>query len=222
MNEIDVRRRMLADPAHLGDADREAIAGDKVLREFHDELLAVDRRIGDAWLAIPVPEGLPDRLLLGQGRRRGTRWTLALAAGAAAVAFGLATQFGSPGPAPAVAMMQHVETSLGELRDDRGVSPEALRASLATFGVAMGEVPYRIRHLGHCVIRGHEGRHFTLDGPRGVVSIVMLPDDGAAVPAELTEGGLRGVFERRGSVVVGAFGTAEAADLQQLLQRVVS
>lgn len=222
MNDLDIRRRLLADPARLSAADRDAVAGDKALREFHDELLALDRGIGDALAAIPVPEGLPERILLGARRRDGRRTWLALAAAVAGLAFAVALQVDLRGPAPELAMMEHVETSFGELRDDRGVSAEALRTSLAAYGVQLGDLPYRVRHLGHCVIKGREGRHFTLDGPQGVVSIVMLPDDGRPVPRVLRQGDLNGVFARRGSVLVGAFGTADAAALERVLNGVVA
>ena len=222
MNDLEIRRRLLADPSRVSPADRDAVASDRVLGEFHDELLAIDRGVGDALAAIPVPEGLPDRILLGHRRRDGRRTRFALAAAAAGLAFALATQIDLRGPAPGLAMMEHVETSPGELRDDRGVSADVLRTSLAAFGIELGDLPYRIRHLGHCEIRGRQGRHFTLDGPQGVVSIVMLPDDGRPVPGALRQGDLNGVFTRRGTVVVGAFGTMDAAALERVLQAVVA
>ena len=222
MNDLELRRRLLADPSRLTEADRAAVAEEGAAREFHESLLAIDRGVGDALASIPVPEGLSDRLLLGH-RRRGGRWAqLALAAAIVGLAFALLFQFDTRGPGPAMAMMEHVETSVGELTLDPGVSPDVLRTSVAAFGIELGDLPYRVRHLGHCEIAGTEGRHFTLDGPQGVVSVVMLPADGRAVPDTMRQGDLNGVFTRRGGVVIGAFGTMDTTALERVLRGVVA
>jgi len=72
-------------------------------------------------------------------------------------------------------MLDHVRESTWELGDNPGVAPSAARAALAQVGVRLADSTYRIRHLGHCVVAGREGRHFTIDGPTGIVSFVILP-----------------------------------------------
>jgi hypothetical protein len=205
MNDLEKRRALLSDPRHLEASLRDAVESDESLRAFRDELLAMDERVRRVVTRDPVPHGLADRMLLHAHHGSRSAWTLALAAGIAAVTFSV-TWLERGGPDLDRAMLAHVRESVGELRDDRGVDPATLRVALAEIGVTAGELPYRVRHLGHCVVAGREGRHITLDIGGQVVSIVMLP--GAASgpgPEELGAGDTVGVFTQRGGVRIGTF-----------------
>lgn len=220
MNDLDARRLLLADPRHLSPELREAIEARPQLAEFRDELLRLDERMRIAATAAPVPDGLADRLVLGA--RYGARPGVKLAIAAAIVSLAIAIPWHAAREQSfEVAMMDHVRESTVELRDDSGIEPAVLRTSLQGIGVGLRDTPYRVRHLGHCIVAGIQGRHFTVDGPGGVVSFVLLPVQSRSVPDSMEHGDTLGVFEQRGSILIGAFGASgfDERTLRELMQR---
>ena len=220
MNDLEARRLLLADPYHLSPELREAVERHPHLADFRNELLRLDERVRGAATAAPVPDGLADRLVLGARYR--TRSGLKLAIAAAIVSLAIAIPWHAAHEQPfEVAMMDHVRESTSELRDNGGVEPAVLRTSLEGLGVGLRDTPYRVRHLGHCIVGGIQGRHFTVDGPGGVVSFVLLPVQSGSAPDSVDHGDTVGVFEQRGNILIGAFGAAgfDQRTLRELLQR---
>jgi hypothetical protein len=119
-------------------------------------------------------------------------------------------------------MIEHVAGEVAELRDDSGVAPAVLRASVAVLGVEVLDSGYRIRHLAHCIIAGREGRHFTLDGPNGVVSFIVLPGTSFGGPELMQRGSFQGRFMKRAGTTVGVFaeGGTSPAELEKLMRQV--
>jgi hypothetical protein len=73
------------------------------------------------------------------------------------------------------------------------------------------------------VVAGREGRHFTIDSPQGVISFVVLPASTDSLAKDsLREGDTVGVFEKRGDILLGAFGSSamEGAALRRLMKGV--
>ena len=222
MNELEARRLLLADPRHLSPELRDEIARQPALAEFRQELLELDRRAQAALTEAPLPHGLADRLVLGARFGVVPKARLALAAAVAAAAIMIPWHFARPA-SDEVAMIEHVRDSRWELGDNPGVPHGLVRASLAELGVRMADSSYRIRHLGHCVVAGREGRHFTIDGPQGVISFVALPASTGALDREsMRVGDTLGVFEKRGDVLLGAFSGAaiDSASLRTLMKGV--
>lgn len=222
MNDIEARRLLLADPRHLSPELREAIERQPALAQLREDLLRQDERVRLAATAAPLPDGLADRLVLGARYRK--RSMVGLAIAATIVSLAIAVPWHATREAPLeLAMMDHVRESVGELRDDSGVAEPVLRTSLAGLGVDLREAPFRIRHLGHCIVGGIQGRHFTVDGPRGVVSFVLLPAQAGAGAAarSLAKDDTVGVFEQHGRFLIGAFAGAGTDEnlLRALVQR---
>jgi hypothetical protein len=229
MNEIEARRALLSDPRHVPPALAEAIACDARLAALREELLAADAELRRALTAAPVPVGLADRIVLRARYGTGSRWSLGLAAAAAAVALALPAYLGKVDRQHALelardeAMLQHVEDSVDELHDDGHIAPAVLRASVARIGVAVRTPAYRVRHLANCVIAGIESRHFVIDGPRGPVTYVILPGArGDASMRTLESGGMRGLFTRRAGATIGVFAAAKSASADELEAMLVS
>jgi hypothetical protein len=227
MNPLEARRLLLADPHRSSAELRAALDESPSLATFRVELLRSDEQLHDALTATEVPGGLADRLVLQARYHERSRWGLALAAALVSIAVGIPPileVFHEPQRYGLErAMIEHVDEEAGELQDDGGVEPAVLRASVGALGVQLKESGYRIRHLGHCVVAGREGRHFTIDGPNGVVSFVVLP--GAAkedAGVLMRAGATRGVFMKRAGVTIGAFvqDATERAELEGLLRRV--
>jgi len=222
MTELEARRLLMADPRRPSPELREEIARHPALAEFHEQLLDLDRRTHAALTEAPLPHGLADRMVLGARYRPVSKARLAIAAAIAAAAIMIPWHFAGPA-SDEFAMMDHVRDSRWELGDNPGVSQGIARASLAELGVGLAKSSYRIRHLGHCIVAGRQGRHFTIDSPQGVISFVVLPaSTGSLAKDSLREGDTVGVFEKRGDILLGAFGNSamEGAALRRLMKGV--
>ncbi len=224
MNELDARRGLLGDPRRLSPELQAEVDATPRLAAFRDELLRTDDEMSRLLTRVEVPSGLADRIVLRARYRDRSRWGLALAATVVAVAIAVPAYWGTRGTAFEREMLEHVVASADELRDDGGVEPAVLRASVATLGVEVRDAGYRIRHLANCIVAGREGRHFTVDGPNGVVSFVVLPGVSGGSAELLTLGGLRGVFMKRSGATIGVFaqGATDRAELEKVMLQVIA
>lgn len=224
MNELEARRQLLADPRHLSPELRDTIAGLPALDDFRRDLLDLDERVHTALTEPALPHGLADRMVL-RARYGGTpRVRLAIAAALAAAAIMIPWHFVQP-DSDELAMLDHVRESTWELGDDPGVSQGVVRASLNELGVRLADTTFRVRHLGRCVVAGREGRHFTIDGPQGIVSFVILPGSREPVVTDsLRKGDTVAVYEQRGDVLLGAFASSsmERGALRKLMKGVLT
>jgi hypothetical protein len=220
MNDIEARRLLLADPHHVSPQLREAIERRPALAQLREELLRQDENVRLAATAAPLPDGLADRMVLAARYRKRSTFRLAIAAAIVSVAIAV-PWYAAIDSRVEVAMMDHVRESVGELSDNGGVDVPVLRTSLAGLGVDLREAPFRVRHLGHCIVGGIQGRHFTVDGPHGIVSFVLLPAQAGSAPRSLVEDGTVGVFEQHGRFLIGAFASAGTDEnlLRTLVQR---
>ncbi len=224
MNELEARRHLLADPRDLSPELRDTIARQPALDDFRGDLLDLDERVHAALTEPALPHGLADRMVLRARYGGAPRVRLAIAAAIAAAAIMIPWHFVQP-YSDELAMMDHVREGIEELRDDRGVSRGIVRASLGELGVGIADSTYRVRHLGRCVVAGREGRHFTIDGPQGIVSFVILPASReSAVTESLRKGDTVAVYEQRGDVLLGAFASSsmERAALRKLMKDVLT
>lgn len=208
MNTRDARRRILADPHNLDPALEVRVQADPALAAFRASLLSCDNAIAETLGGVVPPKGLAERIILRARYRQGTRWGIGLAASAALVAALLSLSVLLPGntDAIAVAMIDHVIESPGELADDGGVSTEQARESFQRIGVTFRDAGYRIRHMGECVVAGRVGRHLVVSTPDGLATLVVLPVLRGEVSRRRTleKGNFRGVVLPQASVAIAA------------------
>ena len=229
MNDLEARRRLMADPHHLPPELQEAVARDPHLAALRAELVANDELLRGALTATPVPEGLADRIVLHAryGTRSRQRLAIAAAVAALAVAVSMVVEMRGSDPEQSreLAMMEHVATSRDEAANRGPVDAPALKASVAALGVDVRAGGYRVAQLGRCVIAGVESRHFILQTKSGAASYVVLPGAPASAPPEreLTRYGLEGLFVQRDGATIGVFapqGTSPR-ELRAMLHEVV-
>ncbi len=224
MNELEARRRLLADPRQVPRELEALLSRSPALRDFRAELLRRDAQLQHALTRPEVPAGLADRIVLRARYRERSRWALALAASVAALGIAIAVAPTLRDAPLEAAMLSHVATEVGELQDNAGVAPAVLRASVRTLGVEVRDAGYRVRHLANCVIAGREGRHFTVDGPHGVVSFVVLPSsgEGSGKASLLQRNAMKGFFMPIGGMTIGvvAEGDVDRAQLERLARQV--
>ena len=230
MNELEARRELLADPRRPSPALQAQVDADATLSALRDDLVRTDDAMHELLTREPVPEGLADRIVLRARYHDRSRWGFALAAALVVLAFAVplhfgtheAEQFATSGPALESAMIDHVAQGADELQDNPGIQPAVLRLALSQVGLQARESGYRIRHLANCVVAGVEGRHFTLDGPNGVVSFLVLPGTSAGESMLMREGDTRGYFMKRAGLTIGVFTHQDIkpAELEKMMHQV--
>lgn len=198
MNCLQFRRAALANPHHPG---HEALAHEAecaVCARFYGELRRQEENLYEA-LCVPVPDGLPDRILLR--RARGWREWLAprlllpaLAASLTiAVALGIAWTR-TPDLTPemlAAGIATHVEHEGKALAASTPLPSATLARALRRGGGALLDPRVRTTYADHCPLPGGgEGEHIVFDTPHGKITLIMMPGKKLAQPLRLDRNGV--------------------------------
>lgn len=206
------RQTIAADPwVELADGHDSQCAA---CREYRNELQALDRRIARA-LSLRVPKlEIPeldeiDATNVGmlRPRRRTMPAWLAVAATvlvAAVLAFRmLGTEISDPSLADEI--IAHLEHEPYALRvTDRAVSSSRLArvvpASVATLDSSAGLITY----AQSCVINGHDVPHLVIQGERGPVTILLMPEETVDAPQAINGSSIDGIIlpVGRGSIAI--------------------
>lgn len=205
MNCLEFRRQALANPQHPGPA---ALAHEAVCPDCAHFYLALRQREEELYqaLAIPVPDGLADRILLGARPRLLDRlgpprlWLPALAA-ALVLALGLnvMTPRGMSPETLAAGVIDHVRHEPEVLAAEQQVPmvklARAFERSGGEFmsepGRAAAKAPVQASYAGRCPLPGGgHGEHIVLKTPQGKVTLVLMPGKPVAAALRLFKDGL--------------------------------
>jgi len=221
MNCLEFRRGVLARPQQLADANRAHAEGCEACRQFLERQQELDARLFEA-LRVPVPDGLPERILVAQGMRGGGRrlqWALA-ASVVLAVGAGFLFWPYLSGNRLGHEAIAHVVHEPQSFRLTTRHAPEYLASRLAAQGVrlaaALGEVTYSVL----CPLEDLQARHLVVATPDGPVTLLLMPDDAARRARSVTEA--RGytaitVPAARGSIAIVAADRRVALAAERLL-----
>lgn len=178
MNCLEFRREKLADPRRLSDAAR-------VHAETCETCAAFARSVDEAEadmsraMAVPVPEGLSDRVMLRSRSATRPAWRAwALAAGVIA-AVGAATMLSLylPSDANARLAIEHVvhePESLATLYQADGAS---LAVALRSVGASAKSPIGRVRYIRLCPwTDGRTAWHVVFETPQGLATLILVPD----------------------------------------------
>jgi len=176
MNCLHFRREKLADPRRLGAAAQahasECPACAAFAREVDENEQALDRA-----LAVPVPEGLADRILF-RARRRHAAWRLwGLAASvliAPVIGFRL-FESGAKADEYARLAIEHVLLEPESLAVVRNPDPQAFRAMVQDFGGSVKDLPGDIRYMRLCPFEDGLGWHVVFKTPEGMATLFLVP-----------------------------------------------
>ena len=220
MNCEDYREAIGADPSYDGgEAHVSACADCLALR---DELRSLDRKIGRA-LAISVPElrmpDLPDVdtssvVPLATRRRLTAPAWMAVAATIVLAAFVGIRMYGSTVTYPSLAdeIVAHLDHEPYALRvsdepvDDRRLA-KVVPANVAKVNHDAGLVTY----AQTCVINGKKIPHLVIQGERGPVTILLLPDEAIDDAVQLEGESINGVLLPVGGGSVAIIGERDEA-----------
>lgn len=151
----------------------------------------------DKALAVPLPDGLADRVAMRAAwqRRPQARW-VSVAAGVAAVAAGavLALQL-LDRPALADAVIDHVyhEPEL-LLAADGAIAPARLAAVLARVDAHLSGDIGTVTHAGLCPVNGVLAAHLVVNGENGPIAVIVIPERRVAVAERIGDASFGGAI----------------------------
>ena len=187
MNCLEARRRLLVDPSRPGREAREHLSACAACAHESDRLLRLDEAIRGALRVEPAPE-MDARILLAQVLRRRPAWVgrevMAVAA-ALLLSLGVAIWTlwvpgaGAPqaGSSLSAAVLDHIRSEIGHLQRDEEVPPQALVSMLSSFGATLQEDLGAVRFMSRCRIRKTDGMHLVLNGVRGPITVLLMPEE---------------------------------------------
>lgn len=206
MNCFEFRRLTLADPRRRTEEQQEHMAHCASCAALAKEMESFETAIHQA-AAVPVPEGLAERILLRQRMAARSGWRAWLERPAATGWWALAASlvigisvgayfFRDPGPQqqeqqifaaatlgerhPAVAAISYVlDNEPRLLAANASGDIEVMHRALARLGLKL-PAGAGVRYLGKCPVPNGEGEHLVLDTTYGRVTLILVPDQAIA------------------------------------------
>lgn len=174
-NCLDYRRAKLADPTRLPAQARAHETGCPRCQAFARRMDAQEERIARA-LAVPVPDGLAERMLLGVHSRR-PPWRLLALAASVVLSVSVGLQFWREGPRHDYARfaIEHVLHEPEAFTDHRLADPEQFRYVLAQFGAELKAPVGRIRYMKLCPVPEGTGWHIVIETEFGLATLLLIP-----------------------------------------------
>jgi uncharacterized protein DUF3379 len=189
MNCLEYRRAKLSDPRRL---PPEAQAHERECAQclaFAREVDEMDASVAET-LAVRVPEGLAERVLLRRrpARRRWTPWALAAAVVLATV---VALQpFRSAAPDTyAKLAIEHVAMEPESFTTEQNGDPATLRSVVHSVGGTLKEPIGRVRYIRLCPVEEGTGWHIVFETPQGPATLILVPDKRIASAADADASG---------------------------------
>lgn len=187
---LDFRRAKLADPRQQSAEAEAHLAGCPQCQSWARMTDAVEARLAET-LAVPVPEGLTERVLLRARAHRRPPWQLM--ALAASVLFALTLgllQFHRHSDDLAfnlaMAAAEHAGQESLERLVHRSADVAEFRTVLANFGGQLESPLGPVRYMHYCPIAGHGmGWHIVYETAQGEVTLLLVPGK-ADEPAQQT------------------------------------
>lgn len=230
MNCEDYRQAIAAEPSYDGGEAHLSACAD--CRAFRDEMRALDGRIGRA-LAISVPElrlpDLPDidsaNVVPLAGRPRFTMpaW-LAVAAMLMLAAFVGLRMVGSNVSYPSLTdeIVAHLDHEPYALRvTDEPVDARRLARVVPATVAAMNHDAGLITYAQTCVIHGKKVPHLVIQGARGPVTILLLPDEAVESAVQIEGESINGIILPVGNGSVAIIGERDE-ELGKIQQNVLN
>jgi len=218
MDCLELRRQLGTDPRLADPAARAHLETCAGCRDAHARAQAFDARIAHA-LAIGVPEGFADRVLLAQltAERQGPRgrgfrygWIALAAAAALVVAIGLVRREGVGKSLPDL-VVAHVTGEERQALDLRTPLPSAdVARAFADRGVTLASVPPDVSYVQKCPVGGFKTVHMVMPRDNEAVSVLYVTKYRAPGVTDFERSGLHGreVPIADGTLVMVAANTA--------------
>jgi len=186
MDDLHIRRSILADPKARDEAMNEAIKSDPVKHKFVQDVEALDDKIAQA-MNVPVPDDLYNKLILRQTlashqqQKSKTRVRLAMAASVAFV-LGLTVNFMMFSSTYknlgdyAIAHVDH-EASHFSNADEANVTLASLNDKMASFKGSFNSTFGTLIFADYCRFDGSKSLHLVFQGESSPVNVFIVPND---------------------------------------------
>ncbi len=185
MDELELRRRCLADPRSTDPAFRRELAAHPAMQQAAAQALHLDRALGFALQQPAVPPGLEDRILLRVGlqqNRRRRRLALFGLAASLLVALSGLLWLAPQKQGFAQMALAHVYEEMDHLEHlpSAPVSDTRLAGLLQQLGARLDGPLEAVRFAFICPTPQGPGLHLVADGPDGPVTVLYVPGAQAA------------------------------------------
>jgi hypothetical protein len=206
MDCLEFRRQLGSEPRTLDRAAREHLEGCAFCADAHVRAQAFEARLASA-MAVSVPDGLADRILLAQltserqrertGRSRAT-WAVLAAAACMVLALGVLRH--APAPAPSLSDLVTAHVTGPDERDALQASvslpADSVRHAFADRGVTLASVPSNVAYVAECGIGSGVGKyrsvHMVMPENGKPVSVVYVVQHRASGSQDFRRDGLVG------------------------------
>lgn len=178
---LDLRRDKLADPKRLSTLAQRHLAECEACQGFARRIDAMESRMSEA-LAIPVPDGLSDRIILRARRGRQLQWRVMALAASLLLAIAVTVQwtmhpFG-PSSNTAEVAIEHVLHEPESFRDVNVTGPQEIDTILASYGGKLMAPIGKVMYVKLCPIQGHGvGWHIVFQTDHGMATLLLMPGD---------------------------------------------
>lgn len=192
MDDLEFRRRLLADPNDNSQEMINARNASLANRKLSDELMALDSQLEKA-MKVDVPDDLADRILFRQTGQASNKspWNLkawkpkTLIAMAASIAFIIGLLSGQytqgiftahPHNEIANLALEHVYNEAPFIDHiDEAVSLTQVNAKLSPFGSQLTSLPGHIYYVNHCGFGDQNALHMVMSTQHGKVTVFIVP-----------------------------------------------
>ncbi|WP_374338503.1 DUF3379 family protein [Methyloversatilis sp.] len=225
-NCIDFRREKLADPRRLSEAAEEHLIACPACQAFSRRINAGERMLQQT-VAIDVPDGLAERILVGGRARTGSPFKLWALAASMLLSVGLGVQYwhAAPDREHVALAVEHVMHEPEALMSTRLIEPQRVAQVLESFGAEVKVPLTAVRYVKLCPVPGGTGWHIVFDTPNGPATVLLMPRKDSRVRTLTTQYRGMGVHVEAGGqgvVAVVARDPARARDAAGLLHHHVS
>lgn len=210
MNCLEFRREILVDPRRAGDEAQEHGRACTACAQFREKAIELDAEIHDA-LAVPLPEGLVERILAATVARRSgfTRNVFAMAASLLlAIAVGAGIYWAAKDDPFARAGIDFVvEEEANAILRSKPADPAALAAVIDAMKVTLPRQIGEISYIGICPFQGTIAHHVIVITPQGKATLLLFPEKPVEGKATASARGLRSIVAPAGVgsvLIIGA------------------
>ena len=230
MNCSEYRDKIAADPSYGGDTAHLKECAE--CRAWRAEMRVLDDKIRRA-LLLDVPDlAMPELTdsrdvvpLLGRRRISPPAWLAIAATVAIAAIIGVRSMSGLDDRAIAAEVLAHIDNEPAALRvTDVAVGDDLLQLVVPPDVASIGQNTGLVSYARSCVVDGHVVPHLVIQGRRGPVTILLMPEEKVSGAIDLDGDNVRGVILPVGRGSIAIIGTAGEAleDIQQnVLQSVM-
>lgn len=187
-NCIDFRREKLADPRRLTEAAEEHLIACPACQAF-SRRVNVGERMLQQTVAIDVPDGLAERVLVGGRARTRSPFTLWALAASMVLSVGLGVQYwhAAPDREHVALAVEHVIHEPEALMSTRLIEPQRVAQVLESFGAEVKVPLAAVRYVKLCPVPGGTGWHIVFDTPDGPATVLLMPQKDSRVRTLTTQ-----------------------------------